>query len=89
MSVDWIPDARIPGGMVEERNSGSETPRWKGGGEDSGRGRHQDGMTAERTPGGTSVDWIPDVRHPGGMAEVKNSGRETPEWNGGAKGFRE
>ena len=39
--------------------------------------------------GGTSVDWIPDARHPGGMAEERNSESETPGWNGGAEGFRE
>ena len=38
MLVDWIPDARHPGGMTEERNSGSETLGWNGGGEDSGGG---------------------------------------------------
>ena len=56
--MDWISDARHPGGMVEERNSKSETPRWNDDREDSGGegGRHPDGMTVERTPG---------VRHPG------------------------
>ena len=36
--MDWIPDARHPGGMAEERNFGSETPGWNGGGENSGGG---------------------------------------------------
>ena len=31
---------------------------------------------------------IPGVRHPDEMAAEKNSGCETPGWNGGEEGFR-
>ena len=84
---------RHPGGMAVERIPG-EAPGWNDGGEDSG--------CETLREGGSSMDWIPDARHPGRMAEErtsgvrhpdgmtaqKDSGRETSKWNGGAEGFR-
>ncbi|WJZ87658.1 hypothetical protein VitviT2T_007025 [Vitis vinifera] len=119
MATERIPRGRHPDGMTAGRNSGCDTPRWDGGGEDSGGGggRHPNGMTVERTPGVRHpgkvdcrwigfrmpcirMEWrmrgIPGVRHPGGMATERilggrhpdgmtvgrNSGCDTPGWDG-------